>query len=184
MNGGSEKQIEDQKEFIRKRILPKSNSELEQDNEAMGLLKQLGPDLNINLFACNFRDVQGNLNTDIELANHLNWRIFQRLSITNFNDNPNDIPFYITSTKLAQKDYKDCSTNFKKRLGVEGDQDIFVLRNVVMSPFASADNFVEKLANNFRDVLLDEIKVRFICGAQVASHFRETDRSTARFAPI
>lgn len=162
-NGESEAEIEKQKNIIRTRILPKTNAELEQDSEAMDLLNKLGSDLNINLFACNFRDADGNLNTDIELANHLNWRIFQRLSVTDFEEDPSTVPFYITSTKLAQKDYKDCATNFKKRLGVEGDQDIFVLRNVVMSPFASRDNFVKELASIFKEVLVNEIGVSCAC---------------------
>jgi hypothetical protein len=38
-------------------------------------------------------------------------------------------------------------------------QDLFVLRNVVMSPFQAAGNFVLELANIFQEVLEEEVKV-------------------------
>ncbi|KAL9032331.1 MAG: hypothetical protein Q9214_008014, partial [Letrouitia sp. 1 TL-2023] len=58
------KAIEEQKEFVRKRIINKPNSELVSDKEAMKLVTQLGSDLMINAFACNFR-VNGKLNEDV-----------------------------------------------------------------------------------------------------------------------
>ncbi|KZT57261.1 pyridoxal-dependent decarboxylase domain protein [Calocera cornea HHB12733] len=157
--GASSEDIELQKKYIRDQILPRSDAELLADGQAMAILNELGSDLNINIFGCNFRLEDGTINTDIELANNLNWRIFQRLSVTDFQEDPTTIPFYVTATKLAQEEYKVCATNFKKRLGLEGDQDIFVLRNVVMSPFGSTDNFVAKLAEIFKEVLSSEIEV-------------------------
>ena len=56
--------IEKQKEFIRERIIDKSNEELVGDPEAMELMGLLGSDLMINAFACNFR-VNGKLNEDV-----------------------------------------------------------------------------------------------------------------------
>ena len=157
--GASAEDIEREKDFIRKRILDKSNEELVNDAEAMDLLNQLGSDLNINAFACNFRDASGNVNTSVDLANNLNRRIFHRLSITKPDEDVTRIPFYITSTTFAQEDYQECATNFKRRLGLIGDEDLFVLRNVVMSPFGSTDNFVKELADYFKQVLEEEIQV-------------------------
>lgn len=151
--------ILEEKKFIRERILPKDNAQLLGDNEAMALLNKLGSDLNINLFACNFRDADRTVNKDIEEANWLNRRIFEAFSITSANKDARDIPFYLTSSILAQSDYGQCAVEFKRRLGLEGKQDLFVLRNVVMSPFTTTHDFVSEMAKEFRKVLEREVKV-------------------------
>ena len=148
-----------EKKFIRERILSKENVELVEDQEAMSLLNKLGSDLNINAFACNFRYPDGTINTSIEEANYLNRRIFEALSCTRADEDPLTIPFYITSTTFTQKDYKECADKFKERLGLEGQQDLFVLRNVVMSPFTTNRNFVSDLVDEFKIVLEREVKV-------------------------
>jgi len=113
--------------------------------------------LNINAFACNFRYADGTVNKDISEANYLNRRIFERLSVTSAGEDPGSVPFYLTSTIFAQKDYGECASYFKKRLQLEGDGDLFVLRNVVMSPFSTTGNFVQKLADIFQQVLEEEV---------------------------
>jgi hypothetical protein len=49
--------VEEEKEFIKARILGRSNEELVRDSDptVMAELKALGSDLNINAFVCNFR---------------------------------------------------------------------------------------------------------------------------------
>jgi hypothetical protein len=46
-------------------------------------------------------------------------------------------------------------------MGLETDsrQDLFVLRNVVMSPFQGAGNYSEKIAELFKGVLQEEVQV-------------------------
>ena len=58
------KQIELQKKFIRERIVNRDNTELVRDEEAMALLAELGSDLMINAFACNFK-INGKVNEDV-----------------------------------------------------------------------------------------------------------------------
>lgn len=58
-----------QKEFIRNRIVNRDNTELYNDPEAMVLLEQLGSDLVINAFACNFK-INGKINEDIVSVIH------------------------------------------------------------------------------------------------------------------
>ncbi|TFY82435.1 hypothetical protein EWM64_g1571, partial [Hericium alpestre] len=147
-----------QKQFIRDHILLQDNFRLEQDREAMALLNELGSDLNINTFACNFRYKDGRINTDVNEANYLNKRIYERLSVTSSGEDPHEVPFYITSTVFAQADYGECATNFKKRLHLEGDEDLFVLRNVVMSPFTTTHLFIAELAGIFKQVLEEEVE--------------------------
>jgi hypothetical protein len=56
--------IKDQKQFIRERILSKDNKSMMEDQHAVKLLQQLGSDLMINAFACNF-EVDSQVNQDI-----------------------------------------------------------------------------------------------------------------------
>jgi hypothetical protein len=151
--------IEADRQFIRDHILNKSNRELVEDADAMTMLNKLGSDLNINVFACNFRYTDGTLNTDVEEANWLNRRIFERLSVTNAEEDPLKIPFYLTSTTFSQHEYGVAAEEMRRRMGLEGKQDLVVLRNVVMSPFTTTGNFVGKMADTFQKVLEEEAEV-------------------------
>lgn len=149
--------------MIRDRILCKSNEQIVRDIPAMNLLRTLGSDLNINVFAVNFR-IKKVLNTDVEEANYLNNCIFKRLSITSPKMEPAKIPMFLSSTTFGVQDYGACVTKFKERLGLEthSTQDLFVLRNVVMSPFQTTRNFVEKIGNTFKETATEEVKVRLL----------------------
>ncbi|KAJ7467438.1 PLP-dependent transferase [Mycena galericulata] len=148
-----------EKEFIRTHILGKSNEAVVQDERAMALLSTLGSDLNINAFACNFR-INDAANIDVEEANYLNNAIFKRLSITTPNKKPEGIPMFLSATTFKVGDYGACVKHFKERLQLEteSNQDLFVLRNVVMSPFQTAGDFVGKLAGIFQGILEEEMK--------------------------
>ncbi|KAK7060546.1 hypothetical protein VNI00_001312 [Paramarasmius palmivorus] len=150
-------QVEAEKQYIRDYIIGKDNSEIAANEKAMVLLNQLGSDLNINAFTCNFRYSDGRINEDIEEANYLNRRVFERLSVTHPDEDPRDTPFYLTSTVFKGEEYGKCADTLKERLGLKGDQDLFVLRNVVMSPFSTDGCFVQNLADIFTEVLNDEI---------------------------
>ncbi|KAL7272691.1 hypothetical protein RUND412_004487 [Rhizina undulata] len=144
--------------FIRDRILDKDNKTLVNNMEAKKLLQELGSDLIINACACNFRLSNGELNKDVEEANYLNKSIVERLSITSPDKKPAEVPFFITSTEFAQGEYGACTNNFKKRLGLEGDQNLFVLRNVVLSSFPTEGNFIKTLADIFQGVFEEEVE--------------------------
>ncbi|KAL9610984.1 MAG: hypothetical protein Q9167_004329 [Letrouitia subvulpina] len=151
------KAIEEDKEFIRKRIINKSNLELVNDKKAMEMMAQLGSDLMINAFACNFR-VNGKLNEDVGEANYLNQQIFQRTSISLVTDSIKDRPIILTSTSLAQSAYQGCLTNFKNRLGLKGEQNLTTLINVTMSPWPTTNGFLKVLVDEFRKVAEEELK--------------------------
>jgi len=59
-----------QKKFIRDRIINKENADLLGNVEAMQLLSELGSDLMINAFACNFK-VNGRVNMDVVSSNSI-----------------------------------------------------------------------------------------------------------------
>ncbi len=50
---------------------------------------------------------------------------------------------------------------FKERLSLSGQEDLFVLVNVSMSPFTSPSNFEQVLADAFCEVAEEEVEVRF-----------------------
>ncbi|KAL8784728.1 MAG: hypothetical protein Q9213_003825, partial [Squamulea squamosa] len=159
--------VDQEKQKIRERILNKSNQEIidedadrATEDKAMVLLRALGSDLNINAFALNFRYSDGTINDDVEEANYLNRRVVEVLSVDSPEDDPTKIPFYLTSTEFEHELYGDCAKHFKKRLGLAQDElTLFVLRNVLMTPFPTEGNFIDKMVNIFQDVIEKEVKV-------------------------
>jgi hypothetical protein len=151
-----ERRLEEEKTFIRDKILGKSNETILNDAEALQKLCHLGSDLVINCFAVNFK-IDGNWNTDVEAANRLNKRIVKRMSSVYPKHDPTKIEFFLTSTEFHENVYGECAQNFKKRLGLQGKTDLFVLRNVVMSPFPTAGSFIKQLAKTFGKIVDEEI---------------------------
>ncbi|RAK80268.1 pyridoxal phosphate-dependent decarboxylase family protein [Aspergillus fijiensis CBS 313.89] len=154
-------EVEADRDLIRMRILGQQNEALLQDPVAMNLLRQLGSDTNINAFALNFYvdEAKTTLNTDIEEANYLMKRVVDRLSITGVDTDPTKIPVYLTSTKFEPKHYGACAKTFMRRLGLtEVDEDLFVLRNVVMSPFPTKHYFIGTLWDEFERVVNEEVQ--------------------------
>ncbi|KAL8803494.1 MAG: hypothetical protein Q9200_006185 [Gallowayella weberi] len=159
--------VEKEKQKIRDRILKKSNQEIidedadrPTEDKAMVLLRALGSDLNINVFALNFRHSDGTLNDDVEEANYLNRRVVEALSVDSPEDEPTKIPFYLTSTEFDNDMYGICAQHFKKRLGLANDKlGLFVLRNVLMTPFPTEGNFIHTMVNIFQEVVEKEVEV-------------------------
>jgi len=156
-----------EKKWIRDNILSASNLTIAANQKtspggdtAMSLLRKLGSDLNINAFAINFHNKDGKLNTDTLEANKLMQRVVQHFSVDSPADKPNEIPLYLTSTEFSPKLYGECAKNFKRRLGLntEDGHELFVLRNVVMSPFPTERDFIAELANIFKKVVEAEVQ--------------------------
>ncbi len=167
LGNGTPEEIEAEKQKIRDRVLQKTNTEIvsedesrPKDDKALVLLRALGSDLNINAFSTNWRYADGTLNDDVEEANYFNQRIIQRLSVDSPEDDPTKIPFYLTSTTFMISEYGECAQHFKKRLGLWQDQeDLMVMRNVVMSPWPTDGNFIARLMMEFKKVLNEEVQV-------------------------
>ncbi|EWZ40549.1 hypothetical protein FOXYS1_14235 [Fusarium oxysporum] len=156
------KPVEKQRDKIRDLIIGKKDKDIFASKEAMKIIRDLGSDTNINCFALNWKDNDGNLNTDLEEANYLMKRVVDRLSITSANTDPTEIPIFLTSTQFLHEDYGSCAHKFMERMGVgKSNQSLFVIRNVVMSPFPTRQNFIDKLMREFEEVIRDEVdKVR------------------------
>ncbi|KAF9463112.1 pyridoxal phosphate-dependent transferase [Collybia nuda] len=156
-SGSSEQEIYDECVRIRNTIVNRPNYELENDLEAMELVRQLGSDLMINAFACNFR-IEDKINTDVVEASFLNRRLYQRLSITTMDEDINLKPIVIMATEFSQAKYGEVLNRFKKRMGLVGDEDLYALSNVSMSPWPAAGQFLQTIINEFRRVAEEEIK--------------------------
>lgn len=151
--------VEKQKDMIRKRIIGKDDNTVFQDQEAMELLAQLGSDTNINAFALNWKHEDGTLNNDLEEANYFMKRVVDKLSITTPDTDPSTIPIFLTSTQFSFEEYGKCKQTFQRRLGVDDShQSLFVMRNVVMSPFPTQMNFIVDLMKDLEDQIKAEVE--------------------------
>ncbi|KAF7596071.1 hypothetical protein BBP40_003333 [Aspergillus hancockii] len=161
------KKVEEEKQWFRENILEKENKDITA--EAMDKLRELGSDLNINAFALNWKyegnisqkeqPQEGQLNRDVEEANYLMKKVVEKFSVTSVETNTNDIPLFLTSTKFEPELYGECAQVFMDRLGLDrSQQDLVVLRNVVMSPFPTKKDFIGELMRAFEKVVKEEVK--------------------------
>ncbi|KAI5818182.1 hypothetical protein BZA77DRAFT_364898 [Pyronema omphalodes] len=100
------------------------------------------------------------MNYDVEIANCLNSSVVKRMSTVYPLQNPTDVDFFLSPTEFRQSIYRKCADTFKQRLGleIESGVNLFVLRNVVMSPYTTTDGFfIEKLSDAFGKIVDDEI---------------------------
>ncbi|GJJ10573.1 hypothetical protein Clacol_004800 [Clathrus columnatus] len=147
-----------ERDFIKRHILDRDNTEILNDKMAMNLLTAMGSDLNVNCFICNF-NVNGVPNKDIRKANDLNKRISGRCTI-NSSAFPRDvIPFHTSSTVLTEAQHGgECLQSLKRRSGLEGGGEIFVLRVVVMSPFYLSNSVMSGFVSAFEDIIEQEVQ--------------------------
>lgn len=155
--------IEQQTEFIRNRIVGKTNQEVVNDREAMKLLAEIGPDENILAYAFNFKAASGTLNTDLDQTNRLNKALYNKLSI----DPGDDIYGYkliVSTTDLNAAQYGETFIDdYKRRLGVEKSTgtSVTVLRSVVMDPWVTETtkgSFLDILENEFRKAVTESLE--------------------------
>ncbi|KAL2157887.1 hypothetical protein VTH06DRAFT_4940 [Thermothelomyces fergusii] len=157
--------VEEEKRFIRDRILGVSNEALYKDQEAWALLETLGGDLMINAFACNFR-INGEPNHDVNEVNYLNQRIYERTSIRSLKDNPEDCPIILMTSVFSHDVFGRCLDALKKRLQVDDGSghcrgargDMRFLVNVTMSPWPTDPEFLTGIMKSFRQIAEEEVK--------------------------
>lgn len=154
----SEEAVDDERRFIRDTLLKCAREVLAEDPKTCTLMRQMGSDLVVNAFACNFR-IDGAVNQDVLEANALNSRIYDRLSLKKMSERLESRKAIIMTSKLSQMGYGSCLTKFKERLGLRGQEDLVILANVSMSPFTSPSNFEQVLADVFRKVAEEEVEV-------------------------
>ncbi|CCM01340.1 uncharacterized protein FIBRA_03390 [Fibroporia radiculosa] len=150
-------EVEKEERYILDNIVNKPNSEIFENPETMRKISELGPDLIVDVFACNFH-IGGKVNEDVTEASFLNRRLFERFSVTKRTDDPHTRELIVGSSILEQKTYGVALDKFKERLGLKGDGDLYIMTLVAMSPFPTAHNLVKSLADTFKQAALDEIQ--------------------------
>ncbi|KAL0573075.1 hypothetical protein V5O48_008886 [Marasmius crinis-equi] len=168
--GLSPAEIHEERIRIRDRILLQPNALLEQDDETLQFMQELGSDLMINPFACNFH-VNGKLNADVVEASFLNRRLFKRFSVSRIREGEaglNEKPLILMPMKFLRGKYGDVLSKFKERMGlvesIEGDVDeeLYALSNVSMSPWPTANGFLKTMAEAFKRVAEEEIQTTLV----------------------
>jgi hypothetical protein len=146
------------KQQVRDLIDGKTNEEIQNNPKAMALLKEIGPDQNILVYAFNFKTPSGEVNQDLDKLNLLNKKIYEKLSI----QPETDISAYdliVSTTDFEQKSYgTEFIEKYKERLGVSGSSgtSITVLRSVVMDPWVTetpSGSFIDVLEKVLRDTV-------------------------------
>ena len=141
----------------------RKGDEILNDEAALALLKEIGPDQNILAYAFNFYLKDGQLNTDLAAANRLNRAIYQRLSIKP-GDDIYGYPLIVSTTDLDASAYGPAFiADYKRRLGVGRSVEtmITVLRSVVMDPWVT-----DTAAGSFIDVLEMELRKAVIAAME------------------
>ncbi|MBW2569873.1 MAG: decarboxylase [Deltaproteobacteria bacterium] len=162
--GKTRDKIEEQLKFIQERIVKPENNELQKDDQAMELLKQLGSDQIIITYAFNFKNRDHQINTDPVKANEFNHAIFKKLSLSPDSDQVQNTPLIITTSEFDPEVYgEEFVRTFMKRLGVKHDKLITMdfISSTTMCPWLTATkdgNFIPVLIEAFRDTILDVVK--------------------------
>lgn len=155
--------INDQYNYIKHMIVPKTNEEITENPETMQLFTELGSDQIIITYAFNFK-INGEINTNIDKMNNLNFNIFKRLSLSPDHNDVNKIPMMVTQSQFSVEDYgKDLVDNYKQRLGIIDDTNspVTFLITTTMNPWISstaAGNFIPELRHILRQTVLEEIQ--------------------------
>lgn len=155
-------EIKAQLEFIRDRIVRKSNEELLEDSQAVELLKQLGSDQIIVAYAFNLKK-RGAVNPDLSLANELNNRVFEKLSLSPDRDEVYKTPLIVTSSTFSVGVYgQDFVDEFARRLGASAapNDSIDFLLSTTMNPWitdTAEGNFIPTLTKVLRHTILDVV---------------------------
>lgn len=141
----------EQMEFIKERILGKSNEELIQDKEAMEYLKEVGPDTMIPCFSVNLKE-----NKNVEKCNEINLALFQDLAHTSSEQTAHRIPMIVTSSSLVPHKHSVAVKNFKERLGLHSNNDKAVkyIITTCMDPWATSMEFMDDMAAIVRNSIL------------------------------
>lgn len=135
----SPEEIQHQYEFIRERIVNKTNEELLNDPEAFALFKELGGDQTIITYMYNFYDEEGKPNQDTTKLNKFNDDIYQTFSFSKKPDEEEHIPeIIVTSSSFTRENYGDVFMDaLRSRLGVTNGPDVpisFII-STIMNPW-------------------------------------------------
>jgi hypothetical protein len=138
--GLSPAQVQAQYEFIRDRIVNKTNQQLLADAEAFALFKELGGDQTIITYIYNYYNSDSTPNSNMKKVNDLNNAIYRTFSYKPGEDNTQQTEIVVTSSAFTREANGDNLVNsLRQRLGVVTDYDASInfIISTVMNPWLS-----------------------------------------------
>ncbi|MFS8083236.1 MAG: pyridoxal phosphate-dependent decarboxylase family protein, partial [Ginsengibacter sp.] len=139
--GKSAPDVRKQYEFIRDRIVNKSNAELLADSEAFELFKELGGDQTIITYVYNYYKNPGQPNTDMAMVNDLNDKVYRAFSFSEPPGEAEHVPeIVVTSSSFTRGNYGNAlMDDLRLRLGVNNgyDDSINFIISTIMNPWLS-----------------------------------------------
>lgn len=169
------KEIDKDKKLILESIIDKTKDEIIKHDEAMELIKSIGPDQCIVDYAFNFYNKDGKINTDVEKFKEFNDEIYKLFSLpddfdmANIHEKNDDgswkFPLFLTITLFDRDSYGDIFMDtFSKRLGLpEGIKQLPCFRSVVMDPYVSdtVDGSYFKEIIDIMKTNIDKIAIKY-----------------------
>ncbi|MDQ6904041.1 MAG: pyridoxal-dependent decarboxylase [Bacteroidota bacterium] len=139
--GKSPADVQKQYEFIRDRIVNKTNEQLINDAEAFGLFKELGGDQTIVTYMYNYYCDDGKPNTDMTKVNELNDAVYRAFSFSEQPGEEEHVPeIVVTSSSFTRGNYGNTlMDDLRLRLGVTNgyDDSINFIISTIMNPWLS-----------------------------------------------
>ena len=133
--------VKKQYEFIRDRIVNKTNEELLADAKAFALFKELGGDQTIITYMYNYYDENNLPNSDMAKVNAFNDEIYRTFSFSKKPDQAEHVPeIVVTSSSFKRGDYGNALMDgLRNRLGVTNgyDEPISFIISTIMNPWLS-----------------------------------------------
>jgi hypothetical protein len=132
--------VQQQYEFIKDRIVNKTNEQLLADPEAFKLFKILGGDQTIVTYLYNFYNSDGTPNNDMSKVNDFNNEIYRKFSYKPYEDNTQNTEIVVTSSAFTREsDGNLLIDSLRQRLGVETDPDASInfIISTIMNPWLS-----------------------------------------------
>lgn len=138
--GKNPDEIQKQYEFIRDRIVNKTNDELLADAEAFALFKELGGDQTIITYLYNYYD-DGKPNTDMQKVNDFNDAVYSAFSFSEQPGKTEHVPeIVVTSSSFTRANYGNVlMDNLRARMGITNgyDNSINFIISTIMNPWLS-----------------------------------------------
>lgn len=167
--GKSPGEIKKQLDFIDRQIVSRgSNEDLIQwfnsNPESWKLFQDMGSDQIIITYSFNFKRTDGSLNTDKGLCNKLNFEIFRKLSLHDYNQKkfgevPN-VPMFVTQSSFDPQVYGQPFVNeYARRLGLDQTPGIPIsfLISTTQDPWISntaTGNFIPEVVSELHKTVL------------------------------
>tara|TARA_R110000868_G_scaffold1389_8_gene10725 strand:+ start:4376 stop:6616 length:2241 start_codon:yes stop_codon:yes gene_type:complete len=140
--GLSATEVKQQYQFIKDRIVNKTNQQLLADPEAFALFKELGGDQTIITYIYNFYGENKKPNTDLSMTNKLNDEIYRTFSFSEKPGEEEHVPeIVVTSSSFTRGNYGNAlMDDLIKRLRVQSngqDDSINFIISTIMNPWLS-----------------------------------------------